>query len=124
MPGQPKPAFYAVLFLVVAGLVAFAVYRSDIFAPKANKTADGDKIDFTAFKVPPEAPDGGAITTVKEYRFKPAERLPPVSGAKTFKPLDETDNTVRFALNVWAGWGPIIFANDGFKPNKTWKTPD
>ncbi len=121
--GQPKPAFYAVLFLVVAGLVAFAVYRSDIFAPKADKP-DGDDIDLTQFQGNAESPDGGAITTVKEYRFKPAERLPPVSGEKAFKPLSETDNTVRFALNVWAGWGPIIFANDGFKPGKAWKTAD
>ena len=33
------------------------------------------------------------------------------------------DRTVRFALNVWAGWGPIIYANNGFKPGKVWKTP-
>jgi NitT/TauT family transport system substrate-binding protein len=121
--GQPKPAFYAALFLVVAGLVAFAVYRSDIFAPKADKPGGGD-IDLAQFQGKAEAPDGGAITTVKEYRFKPAERLPPVTGEKAFKPLSETDNTVRFALNVWAGWGPIIFANDGFKPGKVWKTPN
>ena len=24
----------------------------------------------------------------------------------------------------WAGWGPIILANDGFKPGKVWKTAD
>ena len=30
----------------------------------------------------------------------------------------------RFALNVWAGWAPIILANDGFKAGKVWKTPD
>ena len=34
-----------------------------------------------------------------------------------------TDRTVRFAINVWAGWGPIIYANNGFKPGKAWKTP-
>ena len=33
------------------------------------------------------------------------------------------DRTVRFAINVWAGWSPIIFANNGFKPGKVWKTP-
>src|SRR2546422_5404029 len=32
------------------------------------------------------------------------------------------DRTVRFAINVWAGWSPIIFANNGFKPAKVWKT--
>ena len=31
---------------------------------------------------------------------------------------------MRFALNVWAGWGPIILANEGFKPGKIWKTAD
>jgi ABC-type nitrate/sulfonate/bicarbonate transport system substrate-binding protein len=31
---------------------------------------------------------------------------------------------VRFALNVWAGWSPIIYANEGFKAGKVWQTPD
>ena len=35
-----------------------------------------------------------------------------------------TDNTVRFALNVWAGWAPIILANNGTKAEKVWTTPD
>jgi ABC-type nitrate/sulfonate/bicarbonate transport system substrate-binding protein/outer membrane protein OmpA-like peptidoglycan-associated protein len=120
--GQPKPAFYAVLFLVVAGLVAFGIYRSDLFAPKANKANNDGDIDLSQFKQA-EDPAGGATTTVKEYKFKPAERLPPVTGQKAFRPLTETDNTVRFALNVWAGWGSIIFANEGFKPGKVWKGP-
>jgi NitT/TauT family transport system substrate-binding protein len=33
------------------------------------------------------------------------------------------DRTVRFAINVWAGWSPIIYANNGFKPGKVWKSP-
>ena len=33
------------------------------------------------------------------------------------------DRTVRFAINVWAGWSPIIYANNGFKPGKVWKRP-
>ncbi len=33
MNGQPKPAFYAAVALVIVALVAFAIYRSDIFAP-------------------------------------------------------------------------------------------
>jgi NitT/TauT family transport system substrate-binding protein len=27
------------------------------------------------------------------------------------------------ALNVWAGWAPVIVANNGFKPGKLWKAP-
>ena len=71
-----------------------------------------------------EAADAAApsITTVKEYVFKPAERLPEIKGTSAYTRMEQ--NTVRFALNVWAGWGPIILANDGFKPGKVWKTPD
>jgi NitT/TauT family transport system substrate-binding protein len=68
-----------------------------------------------------EAPDVAVPTTVKEYTFKPAERLPPVKGVSAYKPLE--NDTVRFALNVWAGWSPIILANDGFKPGKVWQAP-
>ena len=62
------------------------------------------------------------MTTVKEYSFKPAERLPEIKQASRYKPMK--DNTVRFALNVWAGWAPIILANNGTKAEKVWKTPD
>ncbi len=62
------------------------------------------------------------VTTVKEYEFVPAQTLPPVKGTSDYKALE--DNTVRFALNVWAGWAPIIYANEGFKAGKVWRTPD
>lgn len=135
MAGQPKAPFYIAVFLVVGALVGYAVYRADIFAPKGpvnppqenidpsklgggtQPTAAGSKETGGA-----EAPDQVGITTVKEYTFKPSERLPAVKGTAAYKPLQ--DETVRFALNVWAGWAPIVFANDGFKPGKIWKTPD
>ncbi len=61
----------------------------------------------------------------KEYKFRPRqERLPDPAGVGAYAPLDKNDNTVRFALNVWAGWGPIILANNGFKPAHVWKAPD
>lgn len=127
MAGQPKPTFYVVLFVVIAGLVAFAAYRADIFAPKGNEGGGDQRIDPKELQggnagTTAEAPDSEGVTTVKEYRYKPAERLPEVKGTAAYKPM--RDNTVRFALNVWAGWAPIIYANDGFQAKKTWKTPD
>ncbi len=130
MAGQPKAPFYIVLLLVVAGLIGFALYRSDLFAPQ-GKTRVGEPIDPSKLGQGPAQPGQKAesmeaiaapVTTVKEYGFKPAERLPPIKGTSAYKPLE--DNTVRFALNVWAGWGPIILANGGFKPDKVWRTPD
>ncbi len=122
MNGQPKAPFYVALFLVVAGLLAFAAYRSDILAPKGNiqQPPGGGAIDPNVLGQTAEDKDSGSVTTVKEYTFKPMERLPDVKGTSAYKPLQ--DNTVRFALNVWAGWGPIILANEGFKPGKVWKT--
>lgn len=122
MNGQPKAPFYLALFAVVAGLIAFAVYRSDVFAPKGNVQQPGaNDIDPKVLGGSAESADTSSVTTVKEYTFKPAERLPEVKGISAYKPLQ--DNTVRFALNVWAGWGPIILANESFKPGKVWKTP-
>ncbi|MHB8899614.1 MAG: phosphate ABC transporter substrate-binding/OmpA family protein [Thermoguttaceae bacterium] len=126
MAGQPKPSFYVALGVVVFALVAFAIYRSDIFAPKApapqpQAGGGGDKIDPAMLGQTAEASDSSSVTTVSEYQFVPKMKLPEVKGTSAYKPLE--DNTVRFALNVWAGWGPIIFANEGFKAGKVWKGP-
>jgi len=136
MPGQPKSPFYLALGALVIGLIVFAVYRSDILAPKgARDVGTGGPLPGATEAKPggaaepkspsatgPEAPDAASVTTVKEYKFKPAERLPEVKGISAYKPL--ADNTVRFALNVWAGWAPIILANNGFKAGQVWKAPD
>ena len=122
MAGSPKAPFYIVLLLVVAGLVGFALWRAELLAPQG--AGDGtEAIDASKLQTPAEADNSpGSVTTVQEYHFKPAERLPPVQGTAAYQPL--VDNTVRFALNVWAGWGPIILANEGFSAGKVWKTPD
>ncbi len=124
MAGKPKTAFYVAVAVVVLGLVGFAIYRSDIVAPKGASDKPGT-IDLGGGGERPvvEDPQGTAgVTTVKEYKFRPAERLPEVKGTSAYKPLE--NNTVRFSLNVWAGWAPIILANNGFKPGKVWKAPD
>src|SRR5260370_42352868 len=96
MAGQPKPAFYVALAVVVVALIGFAIYRSDVVAPKAQQPAG------ETGKIAPEelnkaeAPDAASVTTVKEYKFRPAERLPAVTGTAAYKPLKE--NTRRFAI--------------------------
>src|SRR3989449_7695651 len=56
----------------------------------------------------------------KEYTYVAASRLPPVRGTSSYKPL--VNRTVRVALNVWAGWAPVIYANNGFHAGKVWHT--
>jgi NitT/TauT family transport system substrate-binding protein len=123
--GKPKPLFYIFIVLVVLGLVGFALYRADILFPKGTDTSKLPTLtqeEMDKHKPKVEAPDSGTPTTAKEYKYVAAEKLPPVSGVAGYKKLE--DNTVRFALNVWAGWAPVVFANEGFKPKREWSTPD
>jgi ABC-type nitrate/sulfonate/bicarbonate transport system substrate-binding protein len=118
--GQPRPAFYVAVLVVIIGLVGMALWRYGAIGPRGG----GGQIstdELKQMKAGAEAPDAAGITTVKEYKYVPEQRLPPVKGISSYKPM--ADRTVRFAINVWAGWGPIIFANNGFKAGKVWKTP-
>ena len=63
-----------------------------------------------------EAPDTSTITTVKEYKYVPAEKLPAVKGVSNYE-WDEKEKILKFSYNVWIGWMPIIAANHGTKPN-------
>lgn len=123
-PGKPKALFYIAVAVVVAALIAFAVYRSDLF-PKGTDTGalpTLTKEEMARLKQKVEAADANAPTTVKEYEFVPSKQLPPVAGVAAYRKLE--NETIRFALNVWAGWAPIVFANEGFKPAKEWAAPD
>jgi NitT/TauT family transport system substrate-binding protein len=123
--GQPKWPFYVFLVLM-AGALGYYGYTRIVHAAPANNATHQVNSAGTANTTPSEDPSPAnsapPATTVKEYKFKPAERLPEVKGISRYRPLQ--NDTVRFAINVWAGWGPIILANDGFKPGKVWKTPD
>jgi len=63
-----------------------------------------------------EEQDLSGVTTVKEYKYVPAERLPAVKGVSQYK-WDADQKVLRFSYNVWAGWLPVIAANHGVKPN-------
>ena len=136
MSGQPKAPFWLAVWAVIFGLVGLAAWRAGMLeqfglgrpgaagqGPVAAKPAAGggggaadDAGGNAGGEAGPEAADTSVPTTVKEYTFKPQEKLPPVKGTSGYKPLQ--DDTVRFALNVWAGWSPIIYANNGFKAGK------
>lgn len=129
MNGQPKPGFYFVVLLVILSLVGYGLYRLKTPTPDGTPpvTVDaGQQGDNGDTATPPtdggaEAPDAAGITTVKEYAYVPSQRLPDVKGVSNYKEMDA--RTVRFAINVWAGWAPIVHANGGFKPGKVWQAP-
>jgi NitT/TauT family transport system substrate-binding protein len=125
MAGQPKAPFYIAVLVVIASLVGFALWRADIIGGggDADDVANNGPLDVDLqFQQQLEDPNTAGITTVQEYDLVPRESLIPVRGTSEYQPLE--DNTVRFALNVWAGWAPIIYANNGAQAGKVWKTPD
>src|SRR5437667_1818872 len=118
--GQPRPVFYVAVLIVVLGLVGLAIWRYGAIGPGRQDGRISNE-ELKQMKGGAEAPDSTGITTVKEYKYVAASKLPEVKGISSYKPM--VDRTVRFAINVWAGWGPIIDANNGFKPGRAWKTP-
>src|SRR5215216_6686992 len=119
--GRPKPAFFLVMFLVIAGLIYYGVSRFG--GVKLPGTGSGDAISPSdlANAKGPEAPDDASLTTVKEYNYVASTKLPEVKGTSAYEPM--VGGTVRMALNVWAGWAPVIYANNGLKAGKAWKAP-
>jgi ABC-type nitrate/sulfonate/bicarbonate transport system substrate-binding protein/outer membrane protein OmpA-like peptidoglycan-associated protein len=117
---RPKPLFFVALICVILGLVAYG-FRNVLF-PMSDTTKLG-KItkEELAGVQGVEAPDSNVPTTVKEYVFKPSEKLPPITQTSGYEPMNA--RTVKFALNVWAGWAPIILQNGGGDPGKVWTTP-
>ena len=122
MANKPKPLFYVFAFLIVGGLIAYAIYG-------LKSGGDGDnegggeftKEELQELQGSAEAADTASVTTVKEYNFVPSTKLPEVKGVSSYQALE--NRTVKFAINVWAGWGPIIYANGGFKAGRQWQTP-
>lgn len=134
---KPKAPFYVVVVLIAAALGWYAWSRLDVLAPSGGQQADAqpaaidpgalivandDDVTNVSNDAGTEAPDTSTVTTVKEYTFKPSAKLPEVKGTAAYEPL--TDNTVKFAINVWAGWAPIVLANNGFAPGKEWTAGD
>lgn len=117
---KPKPLFYVAVLIVVLGLLAYG-FRGVLF-PKGNtQSVASITKDELGANDGVEAADANVPTTVKEYVFKPSEKLPPIAQTSGYEPMNA--RTVKFALNVWAGWAPIILQNEGGAAGKVWTTP-
>ncbi len=117
---KPKPLFFVALAVVILGLLAYG-FRSVIFPKNVTDKPQEITLDELTGAQGVEAADSNVPTTVKEYSFKPSEKLPPIKQTSGYEPLQA--RTVKFALNVWAGWAPIILQNGGGDPGKIWTTP-
>lgn len=108
--------FVAVFAIGLVGVGLF--FARDVLLPSADGPADLDLAAARdALGQTPEAPDLTGITTVQEYSFVPGDRLPPVEGVSGYE-WDADDPVVKFPINMWIGWLPIVAANHGFAPNE------
>ncbi|MFM8290469.1 MAG: hypothetical protein ACKOC4_02065, partial [Planctomycetia bacterium] len=89
MSGQPKAPFWLAVWAVILGLVGLAAWRAGMLeqfgfgrpgGPLPRPVAGGGPGGEGGLEGLTEAPDASVPTTVKEYTFRPAERLPPVKG--------------------------------------------
>jgi hypothetical protein len=107
--GNPRPAFFLAVFAIVIGLVGLGLWRFG-----ALPGTKGGKITKDEMATATEAPDTSGITTSRNINV-PAAKLPPVQAFQ----LQATAGPHRsLAINAWAGWAPIILANNGFKAGK------
>jgi len=127
MSSSPKPSFYLAVLLVILGLLGYAWMQfkakeptAAVFGAPASSSAGIDAAPASGSE--PEAPDSSTPTTVKEYTYVAASKLPEVKGVSNYNELG-ADRVVKFAINVWAGWAPIVYANGGSKPGKQWSAP-
>jgi hypothetical protein len=121
--GKPKPAFFIAVLAVVAGLIGLSIYKCSGKSSKpAGQVAGTIDPSIVAKKPagPVESDDGAGVTTAKTYEIVAADKLQPVVGTSDYKGIGPK-RVVRFAINVWAGWAPIIAANGGKAAGKVWK---
>jgi NitT/TauT family transport system substrate-binding protein len=111
-PARLTPLGKIISILLIVGLVGFGVYIVAKRSP-GGKVLQGGK---NSESVETEAPDTSGVTTVKEYKYVPADKLPAVKGVSQYR-WDAKDKILRFSYNVWAGWLPVIAANHGTKAN-------
>ncbi len=104
------------IIFIIACIGAAGYFFRDTFFPKAKKgkTVDLSRLQEERGEVEVQDPTG--ITTVTEYKYIPAQTLPPVKGTSSYK-WDEKEKVVQFPINVWIGWLPIVAANHGFAPS-------
>ncbi len=113
--GKAFVALFVILLLGVGGW-----FLSDILLPEGTTT--GAVVDLDAARRQlgsdqVEAPDLTDITTVQEYAYVAQERLPAVQGVSNYE-WDPNEKVVKFPINMWVGWLPIVAANHGFAPNE------
>ena len=124
MAGKPKTSFYVVLAVVVVapGRVRRLPGRH-LRAPKGSRRRRRRPIDPTRIGAGgAEAADATGVTTVKEYSFVPAQKLPPVKGTSRLQAAARTTPSASPSTSGPAGRRSSS-PTTASRPGKVWTTP-
>src|SRR5688572_17129234 len=107
------------IFIIACVIAAGYMFRRTLFPSSQQGGATMRTVDMSKMpgqsgadvhpqpKDAVEAKDTGGLTTVKEYKYVPQEKLPPVKGASNYV-WDANNKVVQFPINIWIGWLPIV----------------
>lgn len=113
------------VILVMVGLgvwrwkdVIFPASKSETKSINVQEVAQSLKEDDISTAVPDNGVVSGLLAGDKEAKLVTASSLPAVTGVSDYtKSMKNGKFVVKFPINVWPGWAPIILANNGMEPN-------
>lgn len=119
--GPTKLGRFVGFIFIIACIAGAGWFFKDQIFPTRGPAPGAPQVDLDRFREeqaqPESTVDVDGITTVREYKYVPQEKLPPVKGVSNYS-WDNQNPVVEFPINVWIGWLPIVAANHGFAPNE------
>jgi len=116
----------AVVVLAVVGLICYRWWDKLAPVPKANVPS----VNAAQINEKIKEATKAAVNPVKDVMDKllagtnvaktvDANTIPPISGVSAYEKASKNGKTlVRFPINIWPGWAPIIVANNGMTANE------
>lgn len=106
------------LAVVGFGLWTTVQQKKQLAQPQPPMPATGTAPPPATATPPPAGTEPTTVPLASGGKFEEVgkQAIPQVTQSGKYA-WNEADPTVVFPINIWAGWGPIIAANDGFGPD-------
>ena len=109
------------LTIVILAIVAFGVWRwRDTIFPKASSApASTPSLDTREVQKTIDDVKSKLLAGADDVSLIGESAIPEVTGVSDYDKTEKDGKmVVKFPINVWPGWAPIIMANNGLAPNQ------